>query len=74
VISFSQSTINGKILDVEKAPISNAFIKIKGSSLSTYSSVDGDYTITIPSNQIVIIQISISTETLEKEIGTLFAG
>ena len=74
MISFSQSTINGKILDIEKAPISNAFIKIKGSSLSTYSSVDGDYTITIPSNQIVIIQISISTETLEKEIGPYLPG
>lgn len=74
VISYSQSTINGKIFDVEKTPISNAFIKIKGSSSSTYSSVDGDYSISVPSNKIVTIQISVSTETLERKIGPFLVG
>ena len=74
VISYSQSTINGKIFDVEKTPISNAFIKIKGSSSSTYSSIDGDYSISVPSNKIVTIQISVSTETLERKIGPFLVG
>ena len=74
VISYSQSTINGKIFDVEKTPISNAFIKIKGLSSSTYSSVDGDYSISVPSNKIVTIQISVSTETLERKIGPFLGG
>ena len=74
VISYSQSTINGKIFDVEKTPISNAFIKIKGLTSYTYSSVDGDYSISVPSNKIVTIQISVSTETLERKIGPFLGG
>jgi len=74
VIGLSQSSINGKVLDVERTPISNAFIKIKGSAISTYSTVDGSYSIDIPSNKILIVQISASTETIEKEIGPFLAN
>ena len=74
VIGLSQSSINGKVLDAEKTPISNAFIKIKGSAISTYSTVDGSYSIDIPSNKILIVQISASTETIEKEIGPFLAN
>ena len=74
VIGLSQSSINGKVLDAEKTPISNAFIKIKGSAISTYSTVDGSYSLDIPSNRILIVQISASTETIEKEIGPFLAN
>ena len=74
VIGLSQSSINGKVLDAEKTPISNAFIKIKGSAISTYSTVDGSYSLDIPSNKILIVQISASTETIEKEIGPFLAN
>ena len=74
MIGLSQSSINGKVLDAEKTPISNAFIKIKGSAISTYSTVDGSYSLDIPSNRILIVQISASTETIEKEIGPFLAN
>ena len=74
MIGLSQSSINGKVLDAEKTPISNAFIKIKGSAISTYSTVDGRYSLDIPSNRILIVQISASTETIEKEIGPFLAN
>lgn len=74
MIGLSQSSINGKVLDAEKTPISNAFIKIKGSAISTYSTVDGSYSLDIPSNKILIVQISASTETIEKEIGPFLAN
>lgn len=74
VIGLSQSSINGKVLDAEKTPISNAFIKIKGSAISTYSTVDGSYSLDIPSNRILIVQISASTETIEKKIGPFLAN
>jgi len=71
---LSQSSINGKVLDAERTPISNAFIKIKGSAISTYSTIDGSYSLNIPSNKILIVQISASTETIEKEIGPFLAN
>lgn len=74
VIGLSQSSINGKVLDAERTPISNAFIKIKGSAISTYSTIDGSYSLNIPSNKILIVQISASTETIEKEIGPFLAN
>ena len=74
VIGLSRSSINGKVLDAERTPISNAFIKIKGSAISTYSTIDGSYSLNIPSNKILIVQISASTETIEKEIGPFLAN
>jgi hypothetical protein len=74
VIGLSQSSINGKVLDSEKTPISNAFIKIKGTAISTYSTVDGNFSFNVPSNKILIVQISLSTETIEKKIGPFLAN
>jgi hypothetical protein len=74
VIGLSQSSINGKVLDSEKTPISNAFIKIKGTAISTYSTVDGNFSFNVPSNKILILQISLSTETIEKKIGPFLAN
>ena len=74
VIGLSQSSINGKVLDSERTPISNAFIKVKGTAISTYSTVDGNYSFDVPSNKILILQISASTETIEKEIGPFLAN
>lgn len=74
MIGLSQSSINGKVLDSEKTPISNAFIKIKGTAISTYSTVDGNFSFNVPSNKILIVQISLSTETIEKKIGPFLAN
>jgi hypothetical protein len=74
VIGLSQSSINGKVLDSEKTPISNAFIKIKGTAISTYSTIDGNFSFNVPSNKILILQISLSTETIEKKIGPFLAN
>lgn len=71
-VGFSQnSTIHGKILDADLTPVSNAFVKIKGTSISTYSNVDGDYSLSLPSNQSFIIQVSVSSEIIEKELSPL---
>ena len=68
VVSFAQTTINGKIIDNTGLPLPGANIVIVGTSTGTVSDFDGNYTLTVDQEAPFSIRISYTgfeTQTIE---------
>ena len=56
-LSYAQTrTLNGRVVDANNRPISNASITIKGSTQGVVANNDGQFTISVPNN--AVLQIS----------------
>lgn len=51
-------TVKGKILDAKKEPLPGATVQVKGTTLGVVTDVDGNYTLSIPSDPNTILTIS----------------
>ena len=68
VVSFAQTTINGKIIDNTGLPLPGANIVVVGTSTGTVSDFDGNYTLTVDQEAPFSIRISYTgfeTQTIE---------
>ena len=68
VVSFAQTTINGKIIDNTGLPLPGANIVVVGTSTGTVSDFDGNYTLTVDQQPPFSIRISYTgfeTQTIE---------
>ncbi|MCW3092384.1 MAG: TonB-dependent receptor plug [Ferruginibacter sp.] len=66
--SFSQKKITGKITDQESKPLPNVTINAKGTSVSTISSADGFFTLSVPEKTTSLLVSSVGYETKEISI------
>lgn len=63
-------SLRGKISDAaNNAPLPGASVQIKGGSTGTTSSVNGDYQITAPSKESIVVISLIGYKTVEEKIG-----
>ena len=65
VLSAQNVTVKGSVSDNEGEPVIGATIKVKGSATGTVTNMDGEYSITCPSNATLEISyIGYSTQTI----------
>ncbi len=68
--SFAQQrTITGKVSDANGAPVPNASVIIKGTSIGTTTKIDGTYSLNIPPTAKVIVISSVGLTPMEISIG-----
>lgn len=70
-LSFSQTTVKGKIIDNNGQPLPGANIIVTGTTTGTISDYDGNYTLTVNQEPPFTIQISsVGFETVNQEVTT----
>jgi TonB-linked SusC/RagA family outer membrane protein len=62
--------IVGKVTDASGAPLPGVSIRLKGASQGTMSDKDGQYTITVPDQQSVLIFSFVGYDTIEVQVGS----
>jgi len=67
-VSFAQTRIVGNVADEKGEPLIRATIAVKGSSLKTITDVDGNFTLSVPSNVSTLIVSYIGMKTQEVEV------
>jgi hypothetical protein len=65
-----ERTVSGKVLDPEGKPIQGVTVKIKNSTISTVTNIDGVFGIKAPSPESVIVFSHISFVVFERKAGT----
>lgn len=70
-LSFSQTTVKGKVIDNNGQPLPGANIIVTGTTTGTISDYDGNYTLTVNQDPPFTIQISsVGFETVNQEVTT----
>ncbi|WP_435413454.1 TonB-dependent receptor [Psychroserpens mesophilus] len=70
-LSFSQTTVKGKVIDNNGQPLPGANIIVTGTTTGTISDYDGNYTLTVNQDPPFSIQISsVGFETVNQEVTT----
>ncbi len=69
-IIYSQITVEGTILDSEKKPLPGADIIEKGTNNGTVSKLDGTFTITVSSNESILVASFIGYQSKEVKVGS----
>ncbi|MBR9845183.1 MAG: TonB-dependent receptor [Algicola sp.] len=70
-LSFSQTTVKGKVIDNNGQPLPGANIIVTGTTTGTISDYDGNFTLTVNQDPPFTIQISsVGFETVNQEITT----
>ena len=54
----AQVTISGKVTDEKDSPIEFATVRLQGSAVGTNSNLKGDYSLTVPQRDTVVIEVS----------------
>jgi hypothetical protein len=62
------------VTDADKQPVSNAFMKVDGTAYFTYSDVEGNYTLKVPAEKKVVIQIASGGKSMEANLGPYAVG
>ncbi|HMF70588.1 MAG TPA: carboxypeptidase-like regulatory domain-containing protein, partial [Flavitalea sp.] len=69
--AFSQQrAVTGKILDRKGAPLSGATVLIKGTTTATQTNVEGNFSISVPDNNTVLVISSVGYKEQEVTVGT----
>jgi len=66
---FKALTVTGKVTDESGQPMPGVTVLVKGSATTVYTSANGNYTITAPDENAVLVFSSIGFETQEIKIG-----
>ncbi|HLP37385.1 TonB-dependent receptor [Lacibacter sp.] len=65
-----EKTVTGKVTDESGAPIPNASVIVKGTSIGTTTKTDGTFSISVPSTGKVLVFSSIGMTSMEVNIGS----
>jgi TonB-linked SusC/RagA family outer membrane protein len=69
---FGQSReIRGKVTDHEDLPLAGAHVLIKGTTKGVVTDIKGEYKLTVPDNNAILVFSFVGSITEEKEVGTL---
>lgn len=66
----AQITVSGTVTDTKNEPMVGISVKIKNSSQGTITDLDGNYTISVPGNESVLVFSFISYKTQEITVGS----
>ncbi|MHA4843458.1 SusC/RagA family TonB-linked outer membrane protein [Flavitalea antarctica] len=68
--AFSQQkSVSGKITDGAGAPVSGVTVSIKGTTTATQTDAEGNFTITVPNNNAVLVISSVGFKEQERTVG-----
>jgi TonB-linked SusC/RagA family outer membrane protein len=67
---YAQRTVTGTVRDTEKQPIVGANVIVKGTSIGTITTIDGKYTLNVPSQESTIVVSFIGMVTQEIAAGS----
>ena len=70
----SNASLTGIVYDQDLKPISNAFLKVKETGKSAYTNDVGRYSLIVPANQAFVVQVSYSSFSKVKAIGSIAPG
>jgi hypothetical protein len=70
----SVAYLSGKVLDLEKSPLSSAFLKVSETGISAVTDLDGNYTLKVPANTVFTVQISHFDEGTQRKLGPFNEG
>jgi len=75
-MGFAQAVayLSGKVTDVEKQPVSGAFLKVQGTAYTTYTDIAGKYSLKVPAGKQIVMQIASSGEVLTARLGPYAVG
>ena len=62
-------TVKGKVLDNQSLPVIGAGVTVKGSTIGVATDIDGAFTITVPSENSVLVASSLGYVTKEVKVG-----
>ena len=73
---YSQNTarIKGRVISSDFKAISNAFLKVKETGITTYSNTEGKYEIEVPANETITLQVNYLKATQSKTIEPITLG
>ncbi len=76
VLSHAQSIayLSGKVIDADKQPVSNAFLKVEGTAFFTYADVQGKYTLKVPAEKDIVVQVANGGELTKSSLGPYAVG
>ena len=70
-IAFAQQrTITGKVTDANNAPVAGATVSIKGSNVATQTNAQGEYSLSVPGDNSVIVISFVGFEQREIAVGS----
>ncbi len=67
-VLYSQGKVSGKVTDETGDPIVGASVALKGTTKATITDIDGNYSITVPADNAVLIFKFIGMQTVEKSV------
>lgn len=68
--ALAQRTITGKVTDDKGAPIPNASVVVKGTTVGTTTKEDGTYSLVVPANGKALIFSAVDMTTFEAAVGS----
>ena len=69
-LAAQDKTLSGRVSDANGAPIPNASVLVKGSTVGTATKTDGTYSITVPSSAKILVFSAVGVASIEVPIGT----
>jgi hypothetical protein len=66
--------LTGTVYDIDNVIVSNAFVKVASTGKAEYSDIRGKYTIEVPANESILIQLAYSGATLKRTLGPFAVG
>jgi len=70
-IGFAQQrTITGKVTDASNSPVAGATIALKGANIATQTNAEGNFSLSVPGNNSVLVISSIGFEQREMAVGS----
>ncbi|MBC7828155.1 MAG: TonB-dependent receptor [Chitinophagaceae bacterium] len=70
-IAFAQQrTISGKVTDANNAPVAGATVAVKGANVATQTNAQGDFSLSVPGNNSVLVISYVGFEQREVAVGS----
>jgi hypothetical protein len=66
--------LTGTVYDIDNVIVSNAFVKVASTGKAEYSDIRGKYTIEVPANESVLLQLAYSGATIKRTLGPFAVG
>ena len=69
IVFAQQKTVTGKVTDVSSAPIAGATVAVKGSNVATQTNAQGEFTLSVPGDNPVLVVSFVGFEPREITVG-----
>lgn len=64
-----QKTVSGKVIDANGAPLQGITVQVRGTNTATPTNAEGEFMITVPNNNAVLVFTGVAVESQEIKVG-----